>query len=119
MNAIFKGATFSDRMKTSAEAKKALLAKFKPKPTVTDPMFEQREALRLAEVERVRAERAAAKAAAREAAEAAEAARLEALANDEAAQLDLKRNERKERKAMVKAQARAKREQKAAARRNG
>jgi len=116
MNATFKGATFSDRMKTSAEAKKALLAKFKPKPAIPDPMFEQREALRLAELERVRAERAEAKAAARRAAEEAEAARRDALANDEAAQLEAKRQERKDRKAMLKADARAKREQRKASR---
>ncbi|MBS0410978.1 MAG: hypothetical protein JSR86_13760 [Proteobacteria bacterium] len=116
MNATFKGATFSDRMKTSAEAKKALLAKFKPKPTVQDPLFDQREAMRQAELERVRTERAEAKAAAQQAAEEAEAARREALANDEAAQLDAKRAERKERKAMLKADARAKREQKKASR---
>jgi len=114
-----KGTSLTDRLKNQQEAKKALLAKLKTKPTITDPLFEQREALKQAEIERVRAERAAAKAAAREAAEAEEAARQEALANDEAAQLDLKRNERKERKALVKAQARAKREQKAAARRAG
>ena len=110
MNATLKGASFSDRMKTSAEAKKALLAKFKPKPAIPDPLFEQREALRQAELERVRAERAEAKAAAKRAVEEAEAARREALANDEASILEAKRVERKERKAQAKADARAKRE---------
>ena len=40
---------FADRQKASAEAKKALLQKFKPKPMVTDPNFEQRQAEKAAE----------------------------------------------------------------------
>ena len=61
---------FTDRLATAAEAKKALLAKMKPKPTVIDPDFDKREELRAAELEAVRAARA----------EAKEKARLEALA---------------------------------------
>ena len=49
---------YNDRLKASAEAKKAMLAKFQPKPAVQDPDFDKREAEREAERERVRAERA-------------------------------------------------------------
>ena len=52
---------FSERLKTAAEAKKALLAKMKPKAAVSDPLFAERAALREAELERVRQERQAAK----------------------------------------------------------
>lgn len=107
---------FADRQKTAAEAKKALLAKLQPKPAVTDPLFEQREAIRAAELERVRLERAEAKAiAAQAAADAKEAARLEQEAL-EAAALDAKRGERKERKALTKAEQKAKRDERYAAR---
>jgi hypothetical protein len=54
-----KNNSFSDRAKASAEAKQALLAKFKPKPAVQDPLLEERKAAERAELERVRAERAA------------------------------------------------------------
>ena len=37
-----KGAKLVDRLKTAAEAKQALLAKFKPKPTTVDPLFAER-----------------------------------------------------------------------------
>jgi vacuolar-type H+-ATPase subunit I/STV1 len=50
---------FNDRLKASAEAKKAMLAKFQPKAAAQDPDFERRHAEREAELERVRAERAA------------------------------------------------------------
>lgn len=108
---------FNDRLTNAQEAKKALVAKLKPKPTVTDPNFVHRDERRAAELEAVRKAREDAKEAARLAAEAAkEEARL-ALLNDEAAQLDIKRNERKDRKAQAKAEARAKREAKSAGRR--
>jgi hypothetical protein len=51
--------SFSDRQAASAEAKKALVAKFKPKPTVVDPQFEDRRLQRELELEEVRAKRAA------------------------------------------------------------
>ncbi len=107
---------FTDRLKASNEAKKAMLANFRPKPAVTDPNFEQREALKAAEVERIRQERADAKAAKKEAAE--EKARLALEAEELVAQsaLDAKRGERKERKALTKAEAKAKRDQRYAAR---
>jgi len=107
---------FAERLKTSAEARKALLAKFQPKPAVTDPQFTEREAQRQAEIQRVRDERAAAKAAKAQAIlDAAEANRLSDEQLAEAA-LDAKRTERKERKALVKAEARAKREARKAGR---
>lgn len=116
MNATLKGTSLSDRLKAQAEAKKAILAKFKPKPTVTDPLFDQRETLRLAELERVRDERAQAKAAIKQAAAEAEEAKRQAELNEEAAVLDAKRSERKERKALTKVEAKAKRDARYAAR---
>ena len=50
---------FNDRLKASAEAKKAMLAKFQPKAAAQDPEFDKRHTEREAELERVRAERAA------------------------------------------------------------
>ncbi|WP_269714948.1 DUF6481 family protein [Caulobacter sp. NIBR2454] len=111
-----KNVDFSDRLKTAAEAKQALLSKLKPKVAVTDPLFEQRQALREAEVERVRQERAEQKAAAKQAAAEAEAAvrqAEEALAEEALAN---KRAERKERKALTAAEQKAKRDARYAAR---
>ena len=115
MNAL-QNTTFAERLKTASEAKKALLAKFQPKPTVTDPQFEERAALRAAELEQVREERAKAKAAARQAVLDAQEAAREAAAALEAADLDAKRGQRKERKALTKAEAKAKRDARYAAR---
>lgn len=108
---------FSERLTSQAEARKALLEKFKPKPTVRPDQFETRAQRKARELEEVRARRAAEKEEARLRAEAAEAARQEAMANDEQLQLEMKRTERKERKAAAKAEARARREAKAASRR--
>jgi hypothetical protein len=114
---------FAERQKAAAEAKKALLAKFKPKPTITASTFVSREERLAAEREAVRLAREQAREEARLAAEAkaeadriaaakaAEEARL-ALLNNEEAQLALKREERKARTAEAKAEARAKREAK-------
>jgi len=108
---------FSERLSSQAEARKALLEKFKPKPTAKPAEFESTAAKKARELEEVRARRAAEKEEARRLAEEAEKARQEALANDEQFQLELKRQERKDRKAAEKAAARAKREQKSAMRR--
>jgi Family of unknown function (DUF6481) len=108
--------SFSDRLKVAAEAKKAMLAKFKPKPAVTDPHFEERAAMRAAEIEKVRLERAEAKAAAKQALADAEEARRQADAEREAAELEAKRGQRKERKALTKAEAKAARDARYAAR---
>ena len=103
------GTQFTDRLSSQAEAKKALLAKFKPKPAVQADLAAIK-AEREAEKERVRQERLAAKEAARIAAEEAEKARQQALLNDEAYQLELQRKARKERKAQAKEEARLKKE---------
>ena len=50
--------SFAERQAHSAEAKKALVAKFKPKPTVADPVFEERRLQRQLELEELRATRA-------------------------------------------------------------
>lgn len=106
---------FADRLKTAAEAKKALLAKLQPRPTVTDPNFTPRSARQAAELDRVREERAVASRARQAALEAQEAARKAQL-DLEAADLDAKRGQRKERKALTKAEAKAKRDARYAAR---
>ncbi len=108
---------FSDRLAHQAEARKALLAKFKPKPTVQAEVFETREQKKHRELEEVRAKRAAEKEAARLAKEKAEEEARIAMENDEELMLQLKRDDRKARKAAAKAEARAKREQKSQMRR--
>ncbi|MDR7231401.1 multidrug efflux pump subunit AcrA (membrane-fusion protein) [Caulobacter sp. BE264] len=97
-----KNTGFADRISAQQEAKKAMLAKFKAKPTVQDPDFDKREELRAAELEAVRAARA----------EAKEKARLEALARQEEL-MAVKRAERKERKALEAAEMRVRKEEKA------
>ncbi|MBS0412657.1 MAG: hypothetical protein JSR86_22260 [Proteobacteria bacterium] len=110
------GESFSDRQKRSSEAKSALLAKLRPKPTVTNPEAPSRATLKAEELVRVRKARGEAKVAKSEAAAAAvEAARLADEAASAAA-LDAKRGERKERKALTKAEAKAKRDARYAAR---
>jgi hypothetical protein len=97
-----KNTGFADRISAQQEAKKAMLAKFKAKPTVQDPDFDKREEQRAAELEAVRAARA----------EAKEKARLEALARQEEL-MAAKRAERKERKALEAAEMRVRKEEKA------
>lgn len=112
----FQKTGFAERLKVAADAKKALLAKMKPKATVTDPLFEERAAMRAAELDKVRQDRAEARAAAKQAiADGEEAVRQRAL-DAEAEALDAKRGERKERKALTKVEAKAKRDAKYAAR---
>lgn len=112
----FEKTGFAERLKTSAAAKQALLAKMKTVPAVTDPLFEQREAIKAAELAAVRERRAEAKAAARQAVLDDREAVRQSAAADEAAALDAKRGERKERKALTKAEAKAKRDARYAAR---
>ncbi len=69
---------FDDRLKASAEAKKAMLAKFQPKAAAPDPDFDNRHAEREAELERVRAERNAEREAKKPAAVDAEQEKLDA-----------------------------------------
>lgn len=111
--------TFQDRAAASAAAKQALLAKFKPKPTVTAPVIEDRNVVRDAELAAVRAARAEAKAAkeaARQAQEQAKVAAVQKVADDSD---EAKRAERKARKAAIKEAARMKRESNQAMRRTG
>ncbi len=114
---------FSDRLAAEAEARKALLAKFKPKPTVqaveAEGAFETTAQKKARELEEVRAKRAAEKEEARLAKEKAEEERRAAIENDEELMLQLKRDDRKARKAAAKADARAKRELKSQMRRTG
>jgi len=56
---------FAERLESQAEARRALLEKFKPKPTVQPEVFETREQRKARELEEVRAKRAADKEAAR------------------------------------------------------
>ena len=92
-----KYGSFAERQATSVEAKKALVAKLRPKPTIVDPTFEARRAQREAELEAVRSQRAAERAVKREEAakrdakrraleaEIAEATELELRASQKAA----------------------------------
>jgi hypothetical protein len=107
---------FADRLKTAAEAKQALLDKMRPKPTQIDPLHAERAGLRAAELEAVREERAAAMAAKKQAAAEAELEIQQAQATAEEAALALKRGERKQRKALSAAEAKAARDAKYAAR---
>lgn len=108
--------TFEDRQKAAAEAKKALLERFKPKPMVaSNAPIVDRAAEKAAKVAELKARREAEKAAKAAARQAAEAAAAEALANDEAAQMELRRQAIKERKAAEKNAAHERRAQKLAA----
>jgi hypothetical protein len=72
-----QGTGFAERLTAAADAKRAMLAKFKPKAAVAAPLPIDRAALRAAELEQVRNDRAAAKEAKRQAlADAAAAARV-------------------------------------------
>jgi hypothetical protein len=108
--------THTERLKNAAEARKALLAKLQPKPTVTAPEMQDRSALKAIELAQVRADRAEAKRLRREAIAEAEAAARASEEEIAAAALDAKRGERKERKALTKVEAKAKRDARYAAR---
>jgi hypothetical protein len=108
---------FNERLSAQADARKALLAKMKPRPMVRPDVFETSAQKKARELDEVRARRAAEREEARVRAEEAEAQRQLAIENDEQLQLELKRQERKDRKAAAKAEARAKREAKSAVRR--
>lgn len=107
---------FSDRIATQQEAKKALLAKFKPKPAAPDPEFERLAEKRAAEKEALRRQHDLAKAEERRQKAEAEAARLAELrAIEEAAEAE-KRAARKERKQLTKEEQKAARDARYAAR---
>ncbi len=101
--------TYSERLSAAAEAKKALLAKFQPKPTVTAPNLVDRATQRAQELEAVRQARVAQREEARAARAAAEEAARQAAFEAEQATLEAKRNERKERKQLMKQDAQGRR----------
>ena len=106
---------FDERIKAQNEAKQAMLARFKPKPTVRVLSPEELAAQRLAEKEAIRAKHAAEKEARlRAAAERAEAARQAELERIRAA-ADAKKGAIKERKALTKAEQEAKKDARMAA----
>jgi hypothetical protein len=107
-----KGSGLTDRLSAAADAKAALIAKMKPKATVTDPLFEERAAMREAELQAVREARAVEKAAAVQATADVQAG----VAAAEEAALAEKRGARKERKQLTKAEAQQKRDARYAAR---
>jgi hypothetical protein len=72
--------THTDRLSAAAEAKKAMLAKFKPQAAQPDPDFDKREAEREAEREAIRLARAAEKQAKRDAQAEQEEAKMAAEA---------------------------------------
>jgi hypothetical protein len=111
-----KGSGLTDRLSAAADAKAALLAKMKPKPTVTDPLFAERAAMREAELKAVRDARAAERAAAVQASADAHAEVQAGVAAAEEAALAEKRGLRKERKQLTKAEAQQKRDARYAAR---
>jgi len=111
-----KGSGLTDRLAAAAEAKAALLAKLRPKPTITDPLFDQRREMRAAELATARETRAAEKAADAQARADARAAVQAGVIAAEDAALAEKRGDRKARKQLSKADAQAKRDSRYAAR---
>ena len=108
-----KGAKLSDRLKTAADAKQALLAKFKPKAAVADPLFAERGVEAAAELKAVRAVRQATRTAARKVATQAAEEAASAVAES-----DARKAERKLAKTPTAAQAKDKRDAKYAARKS-
>lgn len=100
-----KGAGLADRLKAAAQAKQALLAKFRPKAAVVDPLFAERGLEAAAELKAVRAERQAGRTVRKAAADTVAAA-----ADQRAA--------RKRAKAPTEAEAKDKRDAKYAARKS-
>lgn len=88
---FMKNNSFTDRASASAEAKKALLAKLKVKPTITAPVGPTRAEVREAELAELRAKREIERAEKRRVSEEAEARQREIDAFDaETAELDLR-----------------------------
>lgn len=109
---------FNDRITTQQEAKKALLAKFKPKAAAPDPEFEKLAQKRAEEKEALRQQHELAKAELRREKAEKEAARLaEQMASQEAIDAE-KRAARKERKQLTKEEQKAARDARYAARKN-
>jgi hypothetical protein len=107
---------FTDRLTTQQEAKKALLARFKPKAAAPDPEFDKLAAKRAAEKEALRQQHELAKAETRRGKAEKEAARMAAdLEAQEAVEAE-KRAARKERKQLTKEEQKAARDARYAAR---
>ena len=104
-----KNTTFGDRATASADAKKAMLAKFQAKPAVAAPVGVDRAARRAEELEQVRSARVAERESARVAKEAADAEARRIAQDAELLALDAKRGARKERKTMERSEAQARR----------
>ena len=100
---------FNDRLTAAAEAKKAMLARFKPKPTVVAETFVDRAVVREQELETVRKTRAEEKERQRIERAASEEAQQAAAFAREQAELEAKRNQRKERKQLEKMDAQSRR----------
>jgi hypothetical protein len=107
---------FTDRLTAQQEAKKALLARFKPKAAAPDPEFDKLAAKRAAEKEALRQQHELAKAEARRERAEREAARLAEEAEAQEAVEAEKRAARKERKALTKEEQKAARDARYAAR---
>ena len=106
---------FADRLTTQAEAKKALLAKFKPKATVAAPDGAlTRDQIKAQEREAARKARADEKARQEEERRAQQTQRAASALADVQSQLEAKRAERKDRKAAAKEEARLRRQLKRA-----
>lgn len=107
---------FADRLKTAAAARQALLSRFKPQEARPAPERIDRADERKVMLAQIRADRALAKTARQDAAAATLAAKAQAVADADAAVLNAKRGERKERKALSAIEAKAKRDARYAAR---
>jgi len=111
-----KGSGLTERLASAADAKAALLAKFRPKAAVTAPPGETRAETRDAELAAVRQARTDAKVATRLASDERAAAEQAAVLVAEEEALAAKRGARKERKQLTKAEAQTKRDARYAAR---
>jgi len=111
-----KNTGFTDRLTAQQEAKKALLARFKPKAAAPDPEFEKLAAKRAAEKEALRQQHELAKAERRREKAEKEAAKLAAEREAQEAIDAEKRAARKERKQLTKEEQKARRDARYAAR---
>lgn len=111
-----KGSGLTERLASAADAKAALLAKFRPKATVNAPPGETRAEMLNAELAAVRQGRADAKVATRLASDERAAVKQAAVHVAEEEVLAAKRGARKARKQLTKAEAQTKRDARYAAR---
>jgi hypothetical protein len=110
-------AGLEERLKFAAEAKAKRLETFKPKVAAPDPQFAERQALRAAELNRVRAEHEQAKAERRQVTADAAAAAEQVVADEALAAQEAIKGKRKARKVLSAAEAKDKRDARYAARR--